>query len=56
MLVLTRKENEAIMIGDDIQIMVTSIRGNSVALGIEAPKSVKIYRWEIYEKKKDEAE
>jgi carbon storage regulator len=48
MLVLSRKKNEAIQIGDDIEITVLAIEGDQVKLGIAAPKSVDIYRKEIY--------
>ena len=51
MLVLTRKENERIRIGDDIEIVVVGIRGSSVSLGIKAPKSVPIDRQEVFESK-----
>lgn len=48
MLVLTRKLNESIQIGDNIEIKVLGIEGDQIKLGIEAPKSVDIYRKEIY--------
>ncbi|MED4402759.1 carbon storage regulator CsrA [Metabacillus fastidiosus] len=48
MLVLTRKTNEAIQIGDDIEITVLSISGDQVKLGISAPKNIEIHRKEIY--------
>lgn len=48
MLVLTRKQNEAIQIGEDIEIKVLAIEGDQIKLGIAAPKSVDIYRKEIY--------
>lgn len=48
MLVLTRKKNEAIQIGDNIEIKVLGMEGDQVKLGIEAPKSVDIHRKEIY--------
>jgi len=56
MLVLARAENETIRIGDDIEIVVVSIRGNRVRLGIKAPKSIPIDRQEVYESKKLEGE
>ncbi len=49
MLVLARKINESIMIGDDIEIVIIDIKGDQVKLGIKAPKSVSIHRKEIYE-------
>lgn len=48
MLVLTRKHNESIQIGDDIEIKVLGIAGDQIKLGISAPKSVDIYRKELY--------
>lgn len=50
MLVLTRRSEEAIKLGDDITITVVEIKGNQVRLGIEAPADVRIYRKELYEK------
>lgn len=47
MLVLTRKENERIMIGDDVEVVVVSIQGQRVKLGIEAPRDRRIERLEI---------
>lgn len=48
MLVLSRKQDEKIMIGDSITLMVISIQGDKVRLGIEAPKEVSIHREEVY--------
>ncbi|WP_077301279.1 carbon storage regulator CsrA [Virgibacillus pantothenticus] len=48
MLVLTRKRNEAIQIGEDIEVKVLGIEGDQVKIGISAPSSVDIYRKEIY--------
>ena len=48
MLVLTRKKNESIQIGDDIEIKVLGIEGDQIKLGIAAPKSIDIYRKELY--------
>jgi carbon storage regulator len=48
MLVLTRKKNESIQIGEDIEIKVLAVEGDQVKLGITAPKSVDIHRKEIY--------
>jgi carbon storage regulator len=49
MLVLSRKQDEKIIIGDSITLMVVSIQGDKVRLGIEAPKEVTIHREEVYE-------
>lgn len=48
MLVLTRKENETICIGDDIRLTIMEIRGGNVRVGIEAPKDVSIHRLELW--------
>ena len=48
MLVLSRKNGESIMIGDNVKIMVVDIRGDKVRLGIEAPKEILVHRQEIY--------
>lgn len=47
MLVLTRKSDEAIVIGDSIRVTVVEVRGNKVRLGIEAPSHVSIHRGEL---------
>jgi carbon storage regulator len=49
MLVLTRKKNETIVIGENIVVMVIDIRGDKVRLGIDAPKEVSVHRHEVYE-------
>lgn len=58
MLVLTRKRNERIVIGDDIVITVVEIRGDKVRLGFDAPKEIPVHRQEVYDaihaEKKDE--
>lgn len=48
MLALTRKKGEAIVISDNIEVVIIGIQGDQVKLGIEAPRSVSIYRKEIY--------
>ncbi|NLL00212.1 MAG: carbon storage regulator CsrA [Clostridiales bacterium] len=48
MLALSRKVNESIMIGNDIEITVLEIKGDQIKIGINAPKSVPIYRKELY--------
>ena len=52
MLVLTRRLGEAITIGEDIKITIVDIDGNQVKLGVEAPRSIEIYREELYKKVK----
>lgn len=47
MLVLSRKANETIQIGDDIEIRILEVKGDTVRIGIEAPKSVDILRGEL---------
>lgn len=49
MLILSRKLNEKIMIGDDISISVIEIRGDQVKLGVDAPRSVKVFRREVFD-------
>ncbi|KYD11754.1 hypothetical protein B4135_3155 [Caldibacillus debilis] len=49
MLVLTRKNGQSIQIGENIRITILSVQGEQVKIGIEAPKSLEIYRSEIYE-------
>lgn len=48
MLVLTRKPNQSIMIGDNIEVSVLSVVGEKVRIGIEAPHDVPVFRTEIY--------
>jgi len=47
-LVLTRKSNQSIMIGDDIEVSVLAIMGEKVRIGIDAPRSVPVFRKEVY--------
>ncbi|MCH8157364.1 MAG: carbon storage regulator CsrA [Nitrospinae bacterium] len=54
MLVLTRKVGESIQINDDVKITVIEVKGKNIRLGIEAPKTTKIYREEVFLKIKQE--
>jgi carbon storage regulator len=56
MLVLTRKSNQSIMIGDEIEVSVLAIMGEKVRIGIEAPRSIPVFRKEVYlEIRRDDA-
>jgi len=48
-LILSRKKNECIVIGDGIRVMVAEIRGDKVRLGIEAPKDILVHRREVFD-------
>ena len=54
MLVLTRKSNQSIMIGDDIEVSVLSIMGEKVRVGIQAPRDIPVFRKEVYLEIRDE--
>ena len=54
MLVLTRKSNQSIMIGDDIEVSVLAIMGEKVRIGIQAPRDVPVFRKEVYLEIQDE--
>ena len=49
MLVLSRRKDETIMIGDDVEITIVDVRGDAVRLGIKAPRDVSVHRKEIYD-------
>jgi carbon storage regulator len=49
MLILSRRVNEKIVIGDDVVISVVEVRGDQVKLGIEAPRNVKVFRQEVFD-------
>tara|TARA_B100001248_G_scaffold262589_1_gene259778 strand:+ start:79963 stop:80223 length:261 start_codon:yes stop_codon:yes gene_type:complete len=53
MLVLSRSEDESIVIGDEIEVCIVRIDGNTVRLGIKAPKAVPVHRKEVYESIKE---
>ena len=49
MLILSRKVNEKIMIGDDISIAIIEVRGDQVRIGVDAPRTVKVFRQEVFD-------
>jgi carbon storage regulator len=53
-LVLTRKSNQSIMIGDEVEVSVLAVMGEKVRIGIQAPRSVPVYRKEVYVEIKQE--
>lgn len=54
MLIITRKKGESLMIGDDIEIVISKIDDGSVKLGIKAPRDIEILRKELYEEVEQE--
>ena len=54
MLILSRKINEKVVIGEDITISIIEIRGDQVRIGIDAPKKVKVFRQEVFDAIKEE--
>jgi carbon storage regulator len=54
MLILSRKVNEKIMIGEDISISIIEVRGDQVRLGVDAPKTVKVFRQEVFDAIREE--
>ena len=49
MLILSRKVNEKIMIGDNISVSIIEVRGDQVRIGVDAPKTVKVFRQEVFD-------
>jgi carbon storage regulator len=56
MLILTRRSEQSILIGDEIEVMIVAVRGKTVQFAIRAPREIPIYRKEIYERIRDERE
>lgn len=56
MLILSRKTNQKIVIGEDIEITIIEVRGDQVKVGIDAPKALKVFRHEVYEEIQKENE
>lgn len=54
MLVLTRKVNQSIVIGDGVEVVVLEVRGEQVRIGIKAPRDVAVHRKEIYDQIQEE--
>jgi carbon storage regulator len=54
-LVLTRKSNQSIMIGDNVEVSVLAVMGEKVRIGIDAPRSVPVFRKEVYVEMQQEA-
>jgi len=50
MLILTRKVNETLMVGDDVSVTVLGIKGGQIRIGINAPRDIPVHRQEVYEK------
>ncbi len=49
MLILSRKNGEKIMIGDNIEVVILEMKGDQVKIGVEAPRTMKVYRGEVYD-------
>jgi len=56
MLILSRKVNEKVVIGEDITVSIIEVRGDQVRIGIDAPKKVKVFRQEVFDAIKAENE
>jgi carbon storage regulator len=54
MLILTRKANETLTIGDDVTVTILGVKGNQVRIGVNAPKEISVHREEVYNRIKAE--
>jgi carbon storage regulator len=54
MLILSRRINETLMVGDDVRVTVLGVNGSQVRIGVQAPRHIPVHRQEIYEKIKKE--
>lgn len=55
MLILTRRVNESLVIGEEVAIVVLGVKGNQVRIGIDAPNDIPVHREEVFERMKKEA-
>ena len=54
MLILTRKANETLTVGDDVTVTILGVKGNQVRIGVNAPKEISVHREEVYNRIKAE--
>ena len=54
MLILTRKANETLTVGDDVTMTILGVKGNQVRIGVNAPKEISVHREEVYNRIKAE--
>jgi carbon storage regulator len=54
LLILTRRVNESLIVGDQVTVTVVGVKGNQVRLGVDAPKDIAVHREEVYERLKNE--
>ena len=54
MLILTRRVNESLIVGDEVTVTVVAVKGNQVRLGVNAPRDIAVHREEVYERLKNE--
>jgi len=54
LLILTRRVNESLIVGDEVTVTVVAVKGNQVRLGVNAPRDIAVHREEVYERLKNE--